>query len=1532
MKKLLEHLGLAEYYDEKLSLHTVMQIDKNSVTDVPVQSLSDLPWLFLKRLMMLQRSARSVKCSDGTEDSDKNDDQETESDCAQSVNPLDVLTAVFLCSDCFLQQLMIMKMSMCQFAVPLLLPNSDNNQITLMLWAMRDLVKKYRPHSLSDSSAFVEERIALSEIPLVSFVRLGRCNISKSEILNKLLSNPQQYTDIFVHFNMDCGNINKKISNGLVEMSWYLPCGNKNIDVFPEPVAIANLRGDIQDFETQYTFLCEASTAVFMFFDSQLLDTQFISVPSQKSTPQLFFVGDSKNMSIEATVSKLSLNKSSLIVKGKQNNADFADKIQSKLQDVINNNSYKTSVAHLAKTAQKLKILVDEDAEECQRAKANADEITLKINDIVQFKKEELPLQGEILIRLAKLEKEECQMKNAGDKGVEEYKNTLQIKKKKLREEQCSKGTSASMSCFISAMSKPERVYFLKWLRINLENRSHEVLAKLREMYKQKCQDIYGNKKEIAELDKKISNSPLGVEHFIREMSQVYEAAASLSEDAISQKQLEHLPKLCAQLLLDGFSLELMDGDSSNIPEKWLSSVFSELNTLVEPKNKIMVVTVLGVQSSGKSTLLNTMFGVQFAVSSGRCTRGAFMQLIKVTEDCDAELKCDYIIIIDTEGLKSPELAQLDNSYEHDNELATLVVGLSDVTIVNIAMENSTEMKDILQIIVHAFLRMKEIGKKHTCLFVHQNVADVSAHDSNMRDRKFLLEQLNEMTEAAAKMENKLEFKKFTDVMNYDTETGDHYIPGLWHGNPPMAPVSIGYSESVYALKKHIMKMFRGYKPSDMNEFIRWTKDLWTAVKYEKFIFSFRNSLVADAYMKLCTEYNKWDWTLRKQMHTWALQAETKILNHGKFENSEQCTIEDVHCQLIQKADIELSKVHNEITDKIKSYYEQGEGHVELVESYRQEFINSAKSLKTELSNSIRIKLDAAVSRRNGMMKVEGIKKTYMNTMEKKVLNLLKLCNEDKSDMSDSMLDEAFEKMWQETLNTLPNTGLQKQDIITRVLLHLRKNLESRGSSMTQNLDKVKDLNNQGQEKFIACEHKNWFAKWYYKSQIKTVQNMSDNLISDCWKFVKTKSESKDDYDDTYIREILNMIDEKLKAHEHLELKDHFELSLKLHICGFASREFQKIHSRFIQENNPRTALENFKQSYYSDFIDLYREQDQCQKKADEFMSNCIKPALEKYMSEVVGMKMADKMVTGENSKIFRTRIAFQNSLLTNLLDKFKFKRYFLFIKSYETFVKDFIFDKVREHFTAENRMIKLEEELLSEVISEITQGIEEAEQDSNINDIKGFIQHICKKLQERLVILKDVVDKIGTLNNANPQKIAECLQCSVKDMDKLLKDSFQKSGFQSRIKRLQIKPQDVLFKRVWGCGKQCPFCEAPCEAGGEAHTKHFVSIHRPEGLGCTRFNDSKKLVTDICTSSVHSDTRFKNRDTNDQWHPYKEYSKIYPDWQIDPDRSIEASAYWKYVMAQFNEQFAAEYNAKPADIPSTWKDIKKDEAKKSLE
>ncbi|CAM4680365.1 unnamed protein product [Lepidochelys kempii] len=290
----------------------------------------------------------------------------------------------------------------------------------------------------------------------------------------------------------------------------------------------------------------------------------------------------------------------------------------------------------------------------------------------------------------------------------------------------------------------------------------------------------------------------------MRELGHFYEAECSMVKEGKmeeSQRQFSHLPCTAADLMLEGFPVELIDGDASNIPMNWVVDVLTHLHIRLGGRSRMVVITVLGVQSTGKSTLLNTMFGLQFAVSSDRCTRGAFMTLIKVTEAVQELLGCDFILVIDTEGLKAPELTALEDSYQHDNELATLVIGLSDITIVKMAMENATEMKDFLQIVVHAFLRMEEIGKQPNCQFVHQNVSDVSAHDQNMRDRKHLLEQLNEMTKAAARMEKQSREMAFSDIMEYDPEKHNWYMPGLRHGVPLMAPVNTGYSESVCELR-----------------------------------------------------------------------------------------------------------------------------------------------------------------------------------------------------------------------------------------------------------------------------------------------------------------------------------------------------------------------------------------------------------------------------------------------------------------------------------------------------------------------------------------------------------------------------------------------------------------------------------------------------------------------------------------------------------------------------------------------------------
>ncbi|XP_023202514.1 up-regulator of cell proliferation-like [Xiphophorus maculatus] len=1559
LKMLLEDLGLDQFYRDKLSLSKILEINEKTINDEPPKCKSDLSWHFLKKLKMVNVTARQIRSvsmsnqDDELEPGEFNfDDLLASPNKDDSVNPLDIITALFLCSDGFVHQELALKMSMCQFSVPLLLPNCDTNRCTLMLWAMRDIVKKYRPSDLSESKGFIEERIVLSELPFVSFVRLGECSLSKSEMLNKLLNNPD---DTFVHRDMDGGDSPRRISNGLTEMTWYLPCGNKNMDIFSEPVAIANLRGDIASFDTQFSFLCQTSAAVFVFFDQ--LDSECELLTNKNHKSQIFLVGNqqSKNFRfdlVKKLATSLALTQNNILIKTKQTNgADFVKLLRKRVGDVINNSQSKMSVEQMADVAHELGIRVDEDFSKCQTGKMKADEITAEIKDIMKYKKDQLPLQGQIWKELTCLEKEEFRLRKVGSENIENYKCKLQSERKKLRKKQNAYGMSRAMTSFISAISSPhrERCYFLKWMQINLDNLSQIKFSDLRELYKEKCKDSE-NKEEIKEIDKQLSSSSLGLEHFFREMGQIYEASLYLPETDPSRQQLQHLPKLCAQLLLDGFPLELVDGDASNIPLRWVSDVLSQLNDLVSPKNKIRVVTVLGVQSTGKSTLLNTMFGVQFAVSSGRCTRGAFMLLIKVNEDFKKVLNCDFVMIIDTEGLKSPELAQLDNSHEHDNELATLVVGLSDITIINIAMQNLTEMKDILQIVVHAFLRMKEVGKKPQCQFFHQNVSEVSAHEKNLRDRKLLLEQLNEMTQAAAKMEKREEkYKSFTDVMEYNPDTGNCYIPGLWNGNPPMAPVNAGYSETVYELKKNIIQQLGKcgstsnniiqqlgkYESTSNNilEFSKWITSLWNAIKHENFIFSFRNSLVADAYMRLCTEYNKWEWEFKKEMYTWVTNAETRISNFGTVAaKSEISDMNEFITELKSEAITELTKWETKILENLKKYFDQPEGHVYLVEGYREDFSNSIKSLRRQTERSVFNQITTTADIKEGLKELDKIRATYTEKIEKAVCALIDKCRKKKVKMTDRELDENFDKMWTETLRTLAFSEQQTSNIFTSVSHQLQTNLSPKGSHACELLSK-KNLKDCGLEPFTykpkglreKIKHKvTGLYQWFMNVPTNPRQETADSIISFCNDFISDKVKRKTNYHDTYIQEILHIIDEKL-SNAKVDTDIEFEVSLKQHICGSAARTFQKMHEDFIQENDPYKCLQKNKNKFCADFKDVFYKRDQCQKKAEEFTNQCLKPAVEDFIYRSLGLNIIDEMLTGEE---FSTRMSFQYSVLMDLISRNEFERYLYYICSYEDYLKSQISDRIKKHFSDGSILGEIEDRHLESSISSINGAIKKT---TATDSLKTFVEEICKELGDKLVISQNALGAFLVLNNADQKQFAHWLTVSVKDMAEALGTDIQNRPFETKLSHLHVKPHVELFNRVIGCGQQCPFCAVPCDAGGKLHTEHFASLHRPQGLGEHRWEGTEQLMTDICSSLVVSEKIFCCSAIKDEWHLYKNYKEIYPHWDIRPDVSLEASDYWKYVMAKYNQEFAKAYMAKPADIPPAWNNITEQQAKESL-
>ncbi|CAG2247146.1 unnamed protein product [Mytilus edulis] len=209
--------------------------------------------------------------------------------------------------------------------------------------------------------------------------------------------------------------------------------------------------------------------------------------------------------------------------------------------------------------------------------------------------------------------------------------------------------------------------YLIWWLKFLLDERSRRILPKFLTEYQrdwQALRSVKNNKQhdEIENLKLRLKTSEynlaeasFGLEHVVREIGQMYEAMIECKRETLSNLgpnsiTAGDLATVGAKMLLNGQPFELMDGDTANVPLIWVKAVITELKNMIGDR-KLLALSILGVQSSGKSTLLNTMFGVQFAVSAGRCTRGVFMQLVKV-EKCSVPV--DYIVVFDTEGLRAP--------------------------------------------------------------------------------------------------------------------------------------------------------------------------------------------------------------------------------------------------------------------------------------------------------------------------------------------------------------------------------------------------------------------------------------------------------------------------------------------------------------------------------------------------------------------------------------------------------------------------------------------------------------------------------------------------------------------------------------------------------------------------------------------------------------------------------------------------------------------------------------------------------------
>jgi hypothetical protein len=107
-----------------------------------------------------------------------------------------------------------------------------------------------------------------------------------------------------------------------------------------------------------------------------------------------------------------------------------------------------------------------------------------------------------------------------------------------------------------------------------------------------------------------------------------------------------------------------------------------------------IVVSIMGKQSSGKSYLMNQLFGSRFDVASSRCTDGIWMSV--------SSIEGRLIIALDCEGLFS-----IERSEQEEMKLCLFISAISDVTIVNVDQNVSKHLTDFLDKFTSAASRLQ---------------------------------------------------------------------------------------------------------------------------------------------------------------------------------------------------------------------------------------------------------------------------------------------------------------------------------------------------------------------------------------------------------------------------------------------------------------------------------------------------------------------------------------------------------------------------------------------------------------------------------------------------------------------------------------------------------------------------------------------------------------------------------------------------------------------------------------------------------
>ena len=1594
VEELFQLLDLTKEYPQKLSLSHALAIREDTLEvskkheaaedededdeygmddeEIEMETLHCRPHMYpfhiLQKIMSVDHRCRMPLASD-PDGSDEG-----------MVHPMDGLLALLHCSDDFLRKDLMSRLDTCQIAIPTLIPHPTTRKPTFLLWAMRSVIKEFRNHTGTVSYA---GPIVHYPAPIVSFLRLGKHSVSKSKLLNTVISTSNHPT--FFHYDCAGGRAKSVLVHGLVEMSWYIP--SRTDKRLPDAVTFANLHGDASDYPEQVQFLSAVSCMHFVLLNEGGLKKDISPVLKQlsKAPGGIVILQTRASPSLEQKLKQTVQDKFSIIelhtMNENRRKVNILKMIKSKLM-----HNRKIALEDCKSIASECGIKVDEAGAECCKGKELADEFHQIVAELKETNPDDSPkkllvLQSKALWhKYGECDKEQYRQTLKGHMSMYEYAGLLQKKMNQIRKRQNvhSQKLSRLMTSFLTSLLTTEGKvtwYYLHWLKQYLDDLSRELLPPLHSKYEQKRKELNDIQKQekksktaedtcrsqMNQLNMQLLDASFGPEHMFREIGQLYEAVMSQEDPPVElRRNISRLPQIAAQLLVNGFPLELMDGDAAHVPIDWVSSVLEKLSGILKEKNggtpQVFVLSVLGLQSTGKSTMLNTIFGVQFSVSAGRCTRGAFMQLLPIHKSLQEKCGFQYFLIVDTEGLRAPELDAL-KMQRHDNELATFVIGLANLTIINIKGEISGDMDDVLQTTVHAFLRMNEVKLRPSCHFVYQNVAAVAADEKAMQGRFKIKDKLDAMTRKAAEQAG-LVANLFCDVITFDYEHDVSFFPDLWTGRPPMAHVSEFYSIEAQTLKHYLIGGVERNQKTRNNSVLQLKThlgELWKAILQENFVFSFKNTFEVAAYTKLEQECSEWSRSFKKEMDVWEQEAQNILMS---------CLPEKLPSEYqAKKAELpEFVNVEYKTLKGMMDKYFDESPEQETIAKWKDETESDLRYLKKKLERHAAEICDQLFNFRNNRARADSkIEKLCSEIMEhvQHVASGL-----EKGRLNEMRLRQRFEESWVGWITDLtPNIDeIKPPNIKNEVETCIREYQTLKAyhklllNKLTQYDGKTARLRQWGLHLRLIVRKvhlkslKSWIKKQWegVDPYIRPAQEKTDIIFTEVDNWLTKKRDSGDDFKPNYTTKLLDLLFDNIAKDpsDNFDYTPEYSVEMALTVCGYARKIFQEMNETFCKKHDPLVYIETeVKEECWKQFRDSYNDIEREKTAAATLCSHLQKAIRMEVLLElesVVCEEMRKELTWLKTKKRLRAKVLHDigEKLEKDRIERRKcnFSPCTLYLKNPSLSLESWL-TRYTEEFCNKGAptvvsIIAIQKLLL--IVNVVKQGADKVTKllacaphtDSQMgqgqcyiidwlgefhNELRGKLTMDLTKL--RTMLGNDVILKSVTFFRDEVVK-------GLDELHKQLQDEFSTltAGVWTK-HQLAKKPHNTLFEELVGCTELCPFCNQQCDHTNANHpdsVKHTVK-HRPGCLGRVSWKSDNTMVLDVCTFSVAANHRFRNKDTNNEFIPYSEYRRFYPNWDIPGEKSLPASEFWIWLVGKFSTEIEACFGMSETKIYDDW-------------